>query len=86
MQSAQLAGLRSAQHLWQLSDGTPSLQVDSKGTMLNIYIDGDGNPQYVPVGNITDLRSVDVSSIGGVPIADLEKKVSIPNASLRLSW
>jgi hypothetical protein len=48
--------------------------VDPKGTMLNIYIDGKGDPQYVPVGNITDLRSVDVSAIGGIPVADLEKK------------
>lgn len=48
-------------------------QVDTKGTMLNIFVDGSGEPQYVPVGNIADIRSFEPSSIAGVPIAELEK-------------
>lgn len=41
--------------------------------MLNIFVDGEGQPQYVPVGNIGDLGSVDAAALGGVPIGDLEK-------------
>ena len=48
-------------------------QVDQQGTMLNIFVDGEGQPQYVPVGNIGDLGSVDAAALGGVPIGDLEK-------------
>jgi hypothetical protein len=47
--------------------------VDQQGTMLNIFVDGEGQPQYVPVGNISDLGSVDAAALGGVPIGDLEK-------------
>ncbi len=43
-------------------------QVDKKGTMLNLYLDGAGDMQYVPVGNIADLRKLDVKAIGGVPV------------------
>ena len=41
--------------------------------MLNIFVDGEGQPQYVPVGNISDLGSIDATALGGVPIEDLEK-------------
>lgn len=41
--------------------------------MLNVFVDGDGQPQYVPIGNISDLRSIDATAVGGLPIADLEK-------------
>ena len=36
--------------------------------MLNLYLDGAGDMQYVPVGNIADLRKLDVKAIGGVPV------------------
>lgn len=41
--------------------------------MLNVFVDGNGQPQYVPVGNIKDLRSIDASAIGGIAVEDLEK-------------
>jgi hypothetical protein len=50
-----------------------NVQVDQEGTMLNIFVDGAGQPQYVPVGNISDLGSIDATALGGVPIEDLEK-------------
>jgi hypothetical protein len=53
--------------------GPHNAQVDQEGTMLNIFVDGEGQPQYVPVGNISELGSVDAAALGGVPIGDLEK-------------
>lgn len=43
-------------------------QVDPNGVTLNIYIDGDGEPQYIPIGNLDDMRQVEVNEIGGIPV------------------
>lgn len=61
--------------LWY-DTGDPALgfyMVDNKGNMLNIFVDGAGNPQYVPVGNIKDLQSVEPKAIGGIDVKNLGK-------------
>lgn len=50
--------------------------VDPNGVTLNIYIDGDGEPQYIPIGNIDDIRTVDIDEIGGVPIKAMRDAVT----------
>lgn len=47
--------------------------VDPNGVTLNIYVDGAGEPQYVPIGNLDDIREVDINEIGGVPIQAMQK-------------
>lgn len=37
-----------------------SLQVDRSGTMYNKYLDRDGKAQLVQVGNIAELRTIEV--------------------------
>ncbi|PRW56651.1 expressed protein isoform A [Chlorella sorokiniana] len=49
--------------------------VDTAGDMTNMFVDKDGEVQRVPVGNIADLRTIEVSEIGGVPISELQKSI-----------
>lgn len=43
--------------------------------MYNLFIDRDGEPNQVKVGNIADLTSVNVKDIGGIPTQSLAAAV-----------
>ena len=53
----------------------PVLQVDTRGEMYNEFVDMDGEVQRVAVGNISDLATVQVEEIGGVPISELQRSI-----------
>jgi hypothetical protein len=43
--------------------------------MYNEFVDMDGEVQRVAVGNISDLATVQVEEIGGVPISELQRSI-----------
>lgn len=49
--------------------------VDRDGEMYNAFIDGEGNPQKVRVGNVADLKEVEIDAFGGVPIDEMKTRV-----------
>lgn len=49
--------------------------VDRRGDMYNVYVDLDGKVQRVPVGNISELATVEVGEVGGVSLKELQKSV-----------
>ncbi|KAK9835698.1 hypothetical protein WJX74_006156 [Apatococcus lobatus] len=58
--------------------GEPSLGmyiVSLNGDMYNLFIDKDGEPNQVKVGNVADLASINVKDIGGIPTQSLAAAV-----------
>jgi hypothetical protein len=49
--------------------------VDAQGEMYNEFVDREGQVQKVYVGNLSDLTSVKVSEVGGVPVEELQRSV-----------
>ena len=53
------------------------VQVTLKGELYNIYTDTQGEQQTRLLGNVSDLRSVRVKEIGGIPIEQLQAQYEI---------
>lgn len=49
--------------------------VDPQGDMFNKYLDKEGRVQEAYVGNLSDLTSIKVTEIGGVPIGELQRSI-----------
>lgn len=49
--------------------------VDTEGEVYNKFIDASGTIQQVYVGNLSDITSIKVTQIGGVPIEQLQRSI-----------
>ena len=57
-------------------------QVALNGDMYNLFIDRDGEPNQIKVGNIQDLSTVPVKDIGGIPAESLAAAVGERDAGM----
>ena len=57
-------------------------QVDLQGDMYNLFMDRDGEPNQVRVGNVADLASINVKDIGGIPTQSLAEAVGARDAGM----
>ncbi|KAK9868064.1 hypothetical protein WJX84_000029 [Apatococcus fuscideae] len=56
--------------------------VDLQGDMYNLFMDRDGEPNQVRVGNVADLASINVKDIGGIPTQSLAEAVGARDAGM----
>ncbi len=57
-------------------------QVALNGDMYNLFLDRDGEPNQIKVGNVQDLSTVNVKDIGGIPAQSLAAAVGERNKGM----
>ena len=50
------------------------MQVDNKEDVYNIWIDRQERPQRKYVGKLSDLQTMDIRSLAGIPVRELQRE------------